>query len=221
MSVARPTILLTGFGAFPGVATNATAALVPQLAERARARLEARVVAEILPTEWRRAPSRLALLVAEHAPTLALHFGVSHRARGIVIETLARNACAMEPDAAGELPLSPTLIGDGPRTLAASLPVTRILDRLGALGLPASLSQDAGDYLCNALLYRSLSCRTVAQGRRMAGFIHLPASLAGEDGAPGPSTADHALDWDGAIRGGLAIIAVAMEHWDSSADVSG
>ena len=32
MASERPTVLLTGFGAFPGVGTNATETLVPQLA---------------------------------------------------------------------------------------------------------------------------------------------------------------------------------------------
>ena len=65
MTASRPAILLTGFGAFPGVADNATAALIPQLAAAARERFpEYDVVDDVLPVEWQRAPDRWAMIAA-------------------------------------------------------------------------------------------------------------------------------------------------------------
>ena len=71
-------ILLTGFGAFPGIPDNATARLVPVLAGAARTAFPDHCVhAEILKTEWADAPARVEQLLAEHRPDLALHFGVA------------------------------------------------------------------------------------------------------------------------------------------------
>src|SRR6185503_17433013 len=79
---ARTTVLITGFGPFPGVPVNATMQLVPELA-RAAARQFAgvRIATEVLATEWAAAPQRLDALLAEIEPDLVLHFGVSSRAR--------------------------------------------------------------------------------------------------------------------------------------------
>ena len=80
---ARRTILLTGFGPFPGVAENATSKLVPALAAAAReAFAEHAFLSEILDTAWDSAPARVAALLAHHKPHLALHFGVAREAQG-------------------------------------------------------------------------------------------------------------------------------------------
>ena len=76
-------ILLTGFGPFPGVAENATARLVPELALRAaNAFPEYTFHHAILETAWGAAPQRAAELIATHRPILALHFGVARDADG-------------------------------------------------------------------------------------------------------------------------------------------
>ena len=167
---ARTTVLITGFGPFPGVPVNATMRLLPELA-RAAPRLfpDVRFAVEVLPTEWAAAPRRLQELLAEVEPDLALHFGVSSRARGFEIEQRARNACSASPDASGVLPAGPALRDGGAEHLPASLPVRHIVTRLRRLGIPAFVSRDAGSYLCNAALYYSLVCAKdeSATGRRV------------------------------------------------------
>ncbi len=175
----RPTILLTGFGPFPGVAENASAALVKALARTARRAMpEYRFVTAVLPTEWARAPRLIAALDARHAPVLALHFGVAAGCRGFRLETEARNFCRFAPDAAGAGPLSDCLVVDGVATLKATIPIAAIAARLAAQGFPVSLSDDAGGYLCNAALYHSLERARRAGGGCRVGFVHIPADLA-------------------------------------------
>src|SRR5262245_7403050 len=104
MACERRSILLTGFGPFPGVPQNATSVLVPRLAEAARAELPGLDVAwDILATEWLAGTERLVAVLDERQPALALHFGVSERAQGFVIERQARNVCAPMADACGAL----------------------------------------------------------------------------------------------------------------------
>jgi pyroglutamyl-peptidase len=203
----RSVILLTGFGPFPGVPENATARLVPRLASAARDLFPAYdVVAEILPTEWAAAPQRLADLLARSGPVLALHFGVTRHAEGFRIELVGRNECKQTEDAGGCLPASGVLIEDGPPKLGCTLPAERIVDRLVRLGVPATTSEDAGGFLCNALLYHSLAAARALETPRLAGFVHLPIDLPERNAAQ-----DRRLDMRGAIAGGLEIIAECLD----------
>lgn len=210
MDAHRSTVLLTGFGPFPGVPENATARLVGALSQAAHRRFAARFVADVLPVEWAAAPHRLSYLLEAYRPDVALHFGVSHEARGFAIERQGTNACAATPDAVGALPPLARLDPDGPPARTARLPVERLVARLATLGLPAYASDSAGAYLCNALLYHSLGVATTPGRSRLTGFIHVPAVLA--DSGGGTHAAAHGLDWDGALAGGLEIVAVCLEE---------
>src|SRR5262245_8728773 len=75
---ARTSVIITGFGPFPGVPVNATMRLVPELVQAARQALPGvRVTSAILATEWATAPMRLDALITEADPDLIVHFGVS------------------------------------------------------------------------------------------------------------------------------------------------
>jgi len=212
----RPTILLTGFGPFPGAPLNASELLAGELAILASRRLPGFAVrAETLPTEWRAGPARLGKLLEELDPVVALHFGVSHRARGFVIETRGRNQRGEIEDACGEVPDRACIADDGPSDLPATLPTGLIVERLRRMRLPAQLSRDAGDYLCNAILYHSLAsdrARGSQRGAALAarrGFIHIPDSLAVRCGAGSRRSALSHIRWDDALEGGLAILELA------------
>jgi pyroglutamyl-peptidase len=209
---ARTTVLITGFGPFPGVPVNATMRLLPELA-RAAPKLfpDVQFAIEVLPTEWAAGPRRLQQVLAQVEPDIALHFGVSARARGFEIEQRARNACAATPDASGALPSGAALHACGAEHLAASLPVRHIVARLRRAGIPAYVSRDAGTYLCNAALYRSLECAKdeAAAGRRV-GFVHIPATLARPGGPNRGRTGACPLTWDEAVVGALEILAACL-----------
>lgn len=203
----RPTILLTGFGPFPGIEANASGRFVPELAASARQRFHDHdVVDAILPVIWMESPKLVCDLIADHGPAVALHFGVAKNARDVQIECTGRNQCAARVDANGALPGAELLVEHGPQTLAATFPVDRIVARLEQAGVPFSTSDDAGGYLCNALLYHSLTAAHARPKPHLAGFVHLPASLTAD------SASDCPLSWDDALRGGLEIIAACVEE---------
>ena len=209
---ARTTVLMTGFGPFPGVPVNATMRLLPELSRAAPHHFpDVRFAIEVLPTEWAAGPQRLQMLLAEVEPDLALHFGVSARARGFEIEQRARNACAISPDACGALPTGTALRDGGAEHLSASLPVAHIVARLRRLGVPAYVSRDAGTYLCNAALYHSLVCaKDQAGSGRRVGFVHIPAALAHPGGSNRGRTGACPLTWTQALDGALEILAACL-----------
>lgn len=207
---ARTTVLITGFGPFPGVPVNATIRLLPELARAAAKQFpDVHFAMEVLPTEWTAGPRRLERLLAEVQPDLALHFGVSSRARGFEVESRAQNVCTAQPDASGMLPAGLAVRDGGAGHLAASLPVQHIVTRLRRRGIAAFVSRDAGAYLCNAALYHSLSCAREAPGRRV-GFVHIPASLARPGGPNRGRTGACPLAWEQVVDGALEILAACL-----------
>ncbi len=197
----RPTILLTGFGPFPGVVHNASADLVEALADRTARRFPKKcVVAHSLPTEWAAAAKQITALYAAHKPILALHFGVSANALGFCIETVAHNFQAPAHDAAGRLPATAKVVANGTEVLPVSIPAPKIVSRLQRLNLPASLSHDAGTYLCNSVLYRSLHL-TERTGTQV-GFVHIPVSF------DHPSIGK--FNFETAVVGGIEIIRTCL-----------
>jgi pyroglutamyl-peptidase len=212
----RPTILLTGFGPFPGIDSNATAELIPELIEAARARFpEHQVIGEVLPVEWSRAPQVLKRLLSGAKAVLALHFGVSHEAHGLQIELVGRNVRGARHDATGELPKCETVIAAGPAMLASTLPAERIVARLSRGGFPCCTSNNAGTYLCNALMYHSLTAARALPTPFLSGFIHVPANLEGKGctaaGAAAEKDGKCALTRAAAVAGSIEIIAACLE----------
>jgi pyroglutamyl-peptidase len=199
------TVLLTGFGPFPGIVVNVSAVLVARVANSARRRWPKVVFhTATLPTEWARGPDRARLVIGRTQPDIILHFGVSGRASGFVIETRGANHCVGEADGAGHLPPLALLEADGPELRRVTLPVRGIVARLTAVGLPVATSNDAGGYLCNAVLFQSLGlCEGNAAA--MAGFVHIPAALAPD------AQKDGALTVGQALTGSLEILAVCLE----------
>ena len=230
-------LLLTGFGPFPGMPVNASAELVDALAQRLAAThtaTELRIA--ILPTEWKAGPAALQRAIAAFMPDVALHFGVASEVTGFRLETMAENARNRLPDACGHVPRRRQISTDAPAHLLATFPVEGIRARLAAMGLPVELSTDAGQYLCNAALFRSLSLTRRGRGARLSGFVHIPSALGslgdasattlGSGSGLAPVAASVAasslqsLDWSCAVAGGLAIVETCLAHAQSSADVA-
>jgi len=169
-----PALLVTGFGPFPGAPENPTSALIQALAKQAPETFgAAELAAVVLPTEFGRSWSTLNHLYRSFSPDVVVHFGVSVRATEIRIERTARNHLGRgKPDARGVMPRRGHVQPSGPDVRLATLPAFEISAALFAAGLANSISDDAGDYVCNATLYRSLA---VFEGTsRRAGFIHVP-----------------------------------------------
>ncbi len=224
-------ILLTGFGPFPGVPRNMSAELVTALADAVAPLFpNLAITAAILPTNWRQAPTGLFKLLNEQRPDLALHFGVADGATGFAIETRARNLTCEQHDDAGELPALDCLQVGGPRALSVDFDAELLAAQLRSNDIAARSSDDAGAYLCNAVLYQSLLFAKDHAPAMIAGFIHIPDQL---DGAPAPGAtrssvtrptaalntscdqcrdaAKPALSWEAALAGGSAIIASLLQ----------
>ena len=167
------TVLVTGFGPFPGAPFNPTAPLVARLARLRRPALaDVTIVPHVFPTSYAAVDHELPRLIAKHRPDALLMFGLAPRTHFLRIETRARNALAFLPDAGGAKPHGRTIAPGEPPALTMPAPARRLLAAARAVGLPVALSRDAGCYLCNYLCWRA-AC-AAGKGPRIAAFVHVP-----------------------------------------------
>ena len=170
-----PTILITGFGPFPGAPVNPTTALARHLARLRRPALsDVRLVGHVFTTSYAAVDRDLPQLIARHRPDALLMFGVATRETRIRIETRARNALALLPDATGNLPRRHEIRPGGPAAQAMPMPAARLLAAARSARVPAYLSRDAGRYLCNYLCWHAAEAVGRAEGPRLAAFVHVP-----------------------------------------------
>jgi pyroglutamyl-peptidase len=207
-------VLITGFGPFPGVAQNISAALVLRLGTVAPQHFPDDVLNTIvLPTEWETGPALLEEALETFRPNVVIHFGVSDAATGFQIETQAVNRQQDTVDAAGRRPHSECVRPNCPGVLPSTFPGEAIRKSLEEVGLPAVMSSDAGAYLCNAVLYRSLLATTHSgTSLRLSGFIHVPAKLAGGYGTTPEAFQSAQLTLRDLVGGGLIAIRCCLEH---------
>ena len=105
------------------------------------------------------------------------------------------------------------IVMDGPAAYFSTLPIKAIVHELRAAGLPASVSQTAGTFVCNHVFYSlmHLAAARLAEGGHAplrAGFIHipyLPQQAAAHPGAASMALADMTEALRIAIRTALAV----------------
>jgi pyroglutamyl-peptidase len=172
----RPTrLVICGFGAFPGVSDNPAQAVVERL--RSRAWTPEGAVADylVLPTVWEGSAEMIWEATRSDPADAVLVLGVAGGADGFRVEQGARNCAAADrADARGALWPEPRISERGPDAAGSAAPVEAMAAALRRQGLPASVSADAGDYLCNFVFYRLLTEVASPEGRLVAAFLHLP-----------------------------------------------
>ena len=79
-------------------------------------------------------------------------------------------------DNQGHTPLDETIQLDGEPGYFSTLPIRSMVDELIKQGLPAAISNTAGTYLCNNVMYEALHYAKMNNLDMPCGFIHIPAS---------------------------------------------
>lgn len=171
------TILVTGFGPFPGAPFNPTGPLVQRLARKRHPVLaNVRIVPHVFTTSYECVDGELPALIARHRPDALLMFGLATRSRHVRIETLARNTLSAIPDASGCVAADFQIDAGAQGSRPICAPDGDLLQAARRGRIPARLSRDAGGYLCNYLYWRALEAAASAEGPRLAAFIHVPDS---------------------------------------------
>lgn len=191
-------VLVTGFEAFAGAASNPSGEVVRRLVSLPQDELAQAGISlsgAVLPVAFAASATALNEAIEAHRPDLVIGLGLAEGRSGITPERVAINLDdARIPDNDGAQPLDEPIEPGGPAARFSGLPVKAIVAALTEAGLRASVSLTAGSYVCNHVAYLLGGHAERRPGLR-AGFIHVPATpdLVG-DGAAGAAMPTMTLD---------------------------
>ncbi|MFJ4923717.1 pyroglutamyl-peptidase I [Streptomyces sp. NPDC088725] len=166
-------VLITGFEPFGGEDTNPSWEAASLVAAEPPAGLD--VTAVELSCVYGVAIAELRSAVTELDPDLVLCTGQAGGRPGLSVERVALNIDdARIPDNAGNQPVDEPIVPGGPVAYFASLPVKACVEAVRAAGLPASVSQTAGTFVCNHVFYGLAHLIATQRPRLRGGFVHVP-----------------------------------------------
>ena len=118
-------------------------------------------------------------------PEIIICTGLAYGRAAISIERVAINVADFPwPDSAGYLALNETIDTDGPAAYFSTLPIRNIMQSLHSQKIPAYISNSAGTYCCNLLMYGTLNYISKHNLNIKAGMMHVPYTpdmIAGKD----------------------------------------
>lgn len=166
-------VLITGFEPFDGATLNPAWEAVCRVAADQPAGLE--VVAARLSCVFGTALKELRAAVQAADPELVLCVGQAGGRPDVTLERVAVNVDdARIPDNAGNCPVDEPVVEGGPVAYFSTLPIKACAAAVQEAGLPASISQTAGTYVCNHVFYGLMHLLATEYPALRGGFVHVP-----------------------------------------------
>ena len=164
-------IIVTGFDPFGGETINPSIACVKALPEIEGVEL----IRLELPTVFKESAKRLNEVINDVKPDAVLSVGQAGGRPGITMERIAINVDdARIPDNISQQPIDETIQTEGEAAYFTTLPIKRIVKAIREAGISAEVSNSAGTFVCNHIMYQSLFAATKADKPFKAGFMHIP-----------------------------------------------
>lgn len=166
-------VLLTGFEPFLKFKSNPTEAAVNELDGQEIG--EYSVSGKVYPVVFDEINERIINDIKEEQPDAVVCLGLAGGRHTIDIERIAINCIDGRPDNDGNMPDGEKIDESGPDGLFSSLPIKDLEAALKKSEIPARISNTAGTYLCNNVMYSALNYIRENELDIRAGFIHVPA----------------------------------------------
>ena len=164
-------IIVTGFDPFGGEKINPSIECVKTLPEVEGVEL----IRLELPTVFKESAKRLNEAINEVKPDAVLSVGQAGGKSGISMERIAINVDdARIPDNISQQPIDETIQTEGAAAYFSTLPIKRIVKAIREAGISAEVSNSAGTFVCNHIMYQALFAATKSDKPFKAGFMHIP-----------------------------------------------
>ena len=164
-------LLLTAFTPFDGEKINPALEAVKLVKDKI-GNLE--IVKLEVPTVFGKSIDTVREAIEREKPDFVLSIGQAGGRAEITPERVAINLNdARIPDNEGNQPIDEPIFPDGENAYFSTLPVKAMVEAIRKEGLPSSLSNSAGTYVCNHLMYGVLYYLDKRPSIK-AGFIHVP-----------------------------------------------
>lgn len=155
------------------------------------------------------AREELETILNELSPDLVLCLGQAGGRKGLTLERVAINVMdAPIPDNAGEQPIDDPVRSEGPAAYFSTLPLKALLAGMQERGQEIRLSNTAGTFVCNQVLYEVLHWASQRRPALRAGFLHLPYLLEQVENKPGLSS----MPLEQMLEGVLVLLELLLEH---------
>ncbi len=164
-------IIVTGFDPFGGETINPSIECVKALPEIEGVEL----IRLELPTVFKESAKRLNEVINDVKPDAVLSVGQAGGRAGITMERIAINVDdARIPDNISQQPIDEEIQVEGEAAYFSTLPIKRIVKAIREAGISAEVSNSAGTFVCNHIMYQALFAATKADKPFKAGFMHIP-----------------------------------------------
>ena len=172
LNAPRPTILLTGFKPYTEDHTpNASWEAIKQLDGQQWNGYQ--LVSKQAKVVWGAPLKQLEEWMTQYQPVAIFSFGQSRR-KTFTLESQAFNERKDKVDNLNERPKNTVIVEDGPKQYPASIKGEKIARLLGEKGFPTQVSDDAGRYLCNEMLYCLEHLKATKKLETSVLFCHVP-----------------------------------------------
>ena len=165
-------ILITGFDPFGGENINPALEAVKKLPDTI---LGQEVIKIEIPTVFRKAVEKIEENIEKHNPDVVISVGQAWGRFGVTPERVAINIDdARIQDNEGNQPIDIAIYEDGENAYFTNIPIKAMVKEMNYNGIPASVSNTAGTFVCNHVMYGILYLIDKKYPNMRGGFIHVP-----------------------------------------------
>lgn len=165
-------ILVTGFDPFGNNKINPAIEAVKLLPDEING---SKIIKLEIPTVFNKSAKIVRQAILKHNPDVVLNVGQAGGRFGITAERVAINVNdARIKDNEGNQPLNEKIKEDGKNAYFSQLPIKAIVKAIRDQGLPSYISNTAGTFVCNHVMYQVQYMIDKEFNNIKAGFIHIP-----------------------------------------------
>jgi pyroglutamyl-peptidase len=165
-------ILITGFDPFGKEEINPSYEAVRRLPDEI---LGHQLIKAEVPTVTYKAIEKTIELMKTHEVDIVINVGQAGGRTAITPERVAINVSDFRiEDNEGNQPIETKIDQDGPDGLFSTLPIQSMVETIKSKNIPSTISNTAGTFVCNQLMYGVLNYISMNKLNVKAGFIHIP-----------------------------------------------
>ena len=208
-------VLITGFDPFGGESINPALEAVKALPDTI---CNSEIIKLEIPTVFRKSLEKIEEALEKHNPDIVISVGQAGGRFGITPERVAINIDdARIEDNEKNQPIDISIFEDGQTAYFTNLPIKAMVKEMQDAGIPGSVSNTAGTFVCNHVMYGILYMIDKKYPNIKGGFIHvpyIPAQVVSKPNMPSMSISD--------ITKGLELcIKAALENTEDVKAVGG
>ena len=165
-------VLISGFDPFEKEKINPSYEAVKLIKNNIK---DAEIIKVEISTVFKKSISQLEGYIEQHDPDIVISVGQAGGRFDFTIERVAINLDdARIPDNEQNQPIDEKVYEDGENAYFTNLPIKAMVKKIKDNGLPASVSNTAGTFVCNHIMYGILYLINKKYPEKKGGFIHVP-----------------------------------------------